>query len=138
MSEPRVLTVFVPGTPVAQGSKRHVGNGRMIESATGLGDWRARVVFYVADMRRRTEHPGYPRPAAVDVVASFTLDRPASVRREHPTVKPDLDKLIRAVFDALTESKIVDDDAQIVRVLSVKRYGERPGVLIHVRERNPR
>lgn len=34
---------FVPGFPKPQGSKRHVGNGRMAGPGEGSGNWRAQV-----------------------------------------------------------------------------------------------
>lgn len=34
---------FVPGTPRPQGSKRHVGGGRMIESSKYVKAWREKV-----------------------------------------------------------------------------------------------
>ena len=54
----------------------------------------------------------------------------------HKTSKPDLDKLLRAVGDALSDSgKIWTDDSQMVQAGIAKRYagsGEEPGVLIKV------
>ena len=52
----------------------------------------------------------------------------------HPGRKPDLDKLVRAVFDSLT-SIVWIDDAQVVRLTAMKRYIDRweeEGVAIHV------
>ena len=37
---PRALTVIVYGTPAPQGSKRHVGHGRMIEQSKRVKPWR--------------------------------------------------------------------------------------------------
>jgi crossover junction endodeoxyribonuclease RusA len=51
-----------------------------------------------------------------------------------PWRKPDLDKLTRSILDALT-GVVLDDDAQIVRLLAEKVYartGERPGVEVTV------
>jgi len=35
----------VPGIPAPQGSKRHVGGGRMVESSRSLPEWRASVAW---------------------------------------------------------------------------------------------
>jgi len=43
----------------------------------------------------------------------------------YPTIKPDIDKLSRAVLDGLT-GQLYRDDAQIVRKYAEKHYGE-PG-----------
>lgn len=61
-------------------------------------------------------------PVAVSVV--WTLRKPKSTpkRVTEPTKKPDADKLLRAVLDALT-GVAYEDDAQVVRVVAWKQYG---------------
>lgn len=57
--------------------------------------------------------------------------------RSTPWVKPDIDKLTRATFDALT-GIVFDDDARIVRVVCEKRFATRErdiGVWIECRVR---
>jgi Holliday junction resolvase RusA-like endonuclease len=54
--------------------------------------------------------------------------------RSSPWVKPDIDKLQRTVFDALT-SCVIDDDSRIVRVVGEKRYVEsasQAGIAVRV------
>jgi Holliday junction resolvase RusA-like endonuclease len=50
----------------------------------------------------------------------------------HPTVRPDVLKLARAVEDALT-GVLYQDDSQIVHEVLVKRYGERARLVVTVR-----
>lgn len=117
------LHLRVPGIPVSQGSKRHVGGGRMIESSTRLRPWRDSVIWEAREARRLT---GWEPPQAVTAELTFYLPRPKSVsdtKRPWPCVKPDLDKLVRAVFDALTQGGAVTDDASIVSLLTAKVYG---------------
>ena len=47
------------------------------------------------------------------------------------STKPDLDKLLRAVCDALWQSGVLSSDALITKITSEKRYGD-PGVLINL------
>lgn len=64
----------------------------------------------------------------------FYLPKPKSApkrRRTWPDKKPDLDKLIRAVGDALT-GVIYTDDARIVTITASKDYGVTPRVEIAV------
>ena len=76
----------------------------------------------------------FPSTVAVDVALNFVLTRPKSARRRLlPTVRPDLDKLIRATFDSLT-GIVYADDAQVVRVSACKQYGSPQRVEISVRE----
>lgn len=64
----------------------------------------------------------------VRLLVSFYLPRPKSLpkRVEAHTKKPDLDKLVRSVKDALT--KVVwNDDAQVVQLKAEKHYAA-PGL----------
>jgi Holliday junction resolvase RusA-like endonuclease len=45
-------------------------------------------------------------------------------------VKPDVDKLIRAVLDALTDAGVFRDDSRVVQVSATKIYADKPGALI--------
>lgn len=42
--------------------------------------------------------------------------------------RPDLDKLIRAVLDALTDSSVISDDSHVCAINATKQYGEEEGV----------
>lgn len=139
------LIVRVYGIPAPQGSKRHVGGGRMIESSKKVGPWREAVKAAVltATGRRPTTVDG---PVQVDV--TFFLPRPKGhygtgrnagrVRDSapaEPTTKPDLDKLLRSTMDALTDVGVLRDDAQVVRIKAAKGYSrpeESPGATIRV------
>lgn len=129
------LTVTVYGTPAPQGSKRHVGNGVLIESSAKVKPWREAVKHAVIDARLAAE-PYYGLPPIEGPVAAaliFTVPKPASApKRTHtwPVRRPDLDKLIRSTLDAITDSGAIRDDAQIVELTAAKRYpGEGPHAL---------
>ena len=119
---------YVPGVPVPQGSKKsipHKASGQfvMIDAHPGLKAWRRTVT----DVAR--EHFGeYGRHAPLMVLARFNLPRPKSVKRDHPAVKPDLDKLTRALLDGITDAGVWVDDGQVITLHVDKRYGEAPGV----------
>lgn len=111
-----MIAFAVYGEPAPQGSKRHVGGGRMIESSKKVTPWRQDVV---AAAREAMAGPnGW---AALDgplgVEFTFTLRKPASApkkRRTLPDRKPDLSKLIRSTEDALVTAGCIADDARIV------------------------
>jgi Holliday junction resolvase RusA-like endonuclease len=64
------------------------------------------------------------KPGAVIICADFQFPRPKSAKRRGAhTVKPDADKLARAVLDGLTDVAF-DDDAQVIGLFVVKRYGQ--------------
>lgn len=71
----------------------------------------------------------------VQIAITFVMPRPASVKREWPSVKPDTDKLVRTVYDRLT-GPIWKDDGQAVITSEKKRYarGDEPeGAIIRAR-----
>ena len=79
---------------------------------------------------------------ALEVTLRFALQRPASHRDDLMVqVKPDLDKLARAVLDAL-EGEVFDNDSRVASLVLHKQYAvpdERTGVVIGVCEiRDPR
>lgn len=60
----------------------------------------------------------------------FTIPKPKSLPKRRPSWairKPDLDKLIRSVKDALA-GVIYKDDAQVIYESAKKEYGNAPGV----------
>jgi len=120
-----LLVIEVEGSPVPQGSFRHVGNGRIISANPKLNNWRETIAKQVTDKTAVRLIEGSTR---VDLV--FTLPRPKSVskaRRPHPTTKPDLDKLIRATLDAISLPRYVQlltDDSIVTDIHAAKRYAD--------------
>lgn len=126
----RHLRFVVYGTPAPQGSKRHVGGGRMIESSRKVKPWREDVK--AAAERLLEVHAVRPPPidAPIRIRLVFTLPKPASApkrRVTYPRRKPDIDKLIRSTFDALTSAGMWIDDSCAIEVQALKVFpGEHP------------
>ena len=74
-----------------------------------------------------------PIDGAVQLELTFVLAKPKTVKRIYPFVRPDLDKLCRAVLDALT-GIAYKDDQQVVTLNANKIYGKRAGVFILLTE----
>jgi len=141
MSPPGVVVVEVRGLPKPAGSKRVflVGKDRrpvVTDDCKGGPDWRASVQHAIARV-----HRGAPLLGPLELSLYFTVPRPSGHlgRRglrpsapPYPARKPDVTKLVRAVEDAAT-GLLWHDDAQIVTQAAAKRYGDRPGVVIHCR-----
>lgn len=128
--------------PAAQGSKRALGPGRMVEQSWKVDPWRKFVAAKVHAARA-----GVPPFSLQPLVADFTfyLPRPKSHYRangtlregapQYPLATPDVDKLARAVMDAVTDSSAWDDDARVVDLVSRKRYAvddDSVGVVIRL------
>jgi len=109
--------VRVYGEPAPQGSKRHVGNGVMVESSKKVKPWREAVKWAILSQTRQT----FLGPVVVSI--DFFLPRPKSAKKgARPFRKPDLDKLVRSTFDAITDTGLIEDDARIVSVGASKWY----------------
>jgi crossover junction endodeoxyribonuclease RusA len=132
-----MIELDVIGIPAPQGSKRHVGGGRMVESSKKVKPWRSAV------SAEASKHTFGPWPY-VGVVAIFRLKRPKSHYRTgrfadqlradaplYPAKYPDVDKLCRSTLDGLKAGGAFADDAQVVVLEGLKVYGE-PGALIRV------
>ena len=121
----------VHGLPTPQGSTRaFVVKGKPIITSTakGLSAWRRLVADVAQDFA-----PEQPWEGPVGIDLHFGLPKPKSApktRRVWPDKRPDLDKLTRAVLDALTYV-VFADDSQVVEIRATKDYGA-PGVAVEV------
>lgn len=70
-----------------------------------------------------------PEGVALEVRVEFV--KPKSTKATAPTVRPDLDKLLRAVLDALT-GIAYQDDSQVVQVTTSKVYGPTNCVVVGI------
>ena len=121
------FTVF--GTdPAPQGSKKYVGTRRtaaganipmIVEASPKLPAWRKAVNDAVVQAMHESGDLG-KFEGAVKVEAVFYLTRKPSVKREYPTVPPDLDKLSRGLLDGM--KAVWTDDALVVRLEVSKKY----------------
>jgi len=130
---PRSLRIVAHGSPAAQGSKKHVGNGRMVEMSKKLPGWRADVE---AAARLAAGPAWLPINAAVSVTGEIRLLKPRTTKYpDAPAGAPDLDKLQRAIGDALTLSCVITDDARITHWNIRKVWAENlPGMDITIQE----
>lgn len=124
--------------PRPQGSKKWVGGHRFVEASKGLPAWREAV-----QTEAEKFVPEVPLNCPVRVDLHFVFPMPASRSKIDKLrgwvwkqTMPDVDKLQRGVFDALTKSRIIHDDARIVRGTFSKRevYGSTGGVTVKVTE----
>lgn len=130
-----MIAFHVYGMPAPQGSKRHVGNGRMIESSKKVTPWRQDVrleaTMTIAEWERAHGKKWTPLDCPLRVRMVFTMPKPASApkkRRTYPMRTPDLSKLLRSTEDALTSAGFWKDDARVVEYARAAKVfpGEDP------------
>lgn len=144
------LSFTVVGAPVPQGSKRvgrAGGTGRPVlidDNGPRLRPWRALITARARDeLGRRGPDPYRPTPTdpyrgPVAVRLLFVMPAPTRPTRPWPSVRPDLDKLVRAALDALTAAAVWADDSQVVSLHAAKQYpapGARPGLIATIYRR---
>ena len=118
--------------PAPQGSKKYVGSRKtaagnvipmIVESSPKLPAWRKAVSDAVIQGMRASGDDG-KFDGAVKVEAVFYLTRKPSVKRQYPTVPPDVDKLTRSLLDGIGAKGdgVWRDDSQVVRLEVSKVY----------------
>lgn len=141
-----MITFFVPGTPVPKGSGKAFFNKNM-KRAVVIQDNRERQQPWASMISYCAQQAGCAlSPAPIRVILQFVMPRPKShygtgknaetlklFSPEYHTSKPDLDKLIRCVKDALT-GVAWKDDSQVCELVADKMYGENPGVVVKIDE----
>lgn len=142
----RQCSFWVEGVPIAQGSVS-VMRGHVVAVRQPLVEWRAAVKAAAMNTDWGRSGP-YDGPCALSV--QFYMPRPKKPRWPFPAVKPDGDKLLRAVQDALTATPerkgrgmrkkiipatpgLVTNDSRFVDGHYKKRYGA-PGALVTIWE----
>lgn len=153
VAAPAVSVNFrVNAPPVTQGSMRTFhrwkADGGCLVSLTSdngpkLKEWRALVATQAKRaMRDRLPFEG---PVRVDVL--FLFERPKSHKMLDRTIqwpavrgRNDIEKLVRAIHDAMTDAAVWWDDAQVAVLMAEKRYCDgldQPGASISVRRLQP-
>lgn len=113
---------FIHGIPEQQGSTRAFvvkGRAHITSTNKNLGSWR-QLIRDVAQQYAGTLHT-----QAIRIEATFFMPKPKSAPKRVVTMtkRPDIDKLERALLDALT-GIIYKDDSQVTEMHTLKVYAE--------------
>lgn len=135
------LAIAVHGLPGPQGSKTPVGWGRsrktgkaiplMRESSKKVKPWRDKVADAITAAILRGDAERLTGPVYAHI--TFTMPKPLNApkrRRTYPAVSPDIDKLERSTYDAISTANAWEDDGRVIESHSRKVYpGEHPDAL---------
>ena len=141
-----VIEFTVEGRPAPKGSyspmsRKSLRTGRTVTFLRPMSKyehpWRKTIVKQIKKEHIIDDYGTLEVPLLVCL--EFRLKRPKSVsilQRLFPIVKPDIDKITRATFDALTDSGLIKDDSYITQMMVKKRYDdhEPEGVTIMLME----
>lgn len=131
-----VAAFWIDGVPQPQGSKTagKTKDGRPFvrdKNPAALKAWRKTIAAAT-----RTVFAAVPQiepDVPVIVHVEFRFVRGVTVKREHPTVRPDTDKLCRALLDGIGDAgNAWGDDSQVVTLRGHKVYADRAGALVRI------
>lgn len=129
-SEP--VTFAIDGRCPTKGSTRSFVNPKTGKVVT-LADNKS-LKQWTIDARwqaRAARVPMIYKPHGVSMGVTVQFVKPKSAKQTTPTVRPDVDKLLRAVLDALT-NVAYQDDSQVVSVTTTKVYGPCERVMVTI------
>lgn len=133
------FTFVVRGVPVPQGSTRAFipkGWNRPIITAANskTKPWRQEIAGCALAEMERQGLSKIGRQVGVKITAYFSFPRPQSLKKSvtEKTTKPDVDKLLRSLLDALT-GVVFEDDSQVVMIAAKKGFGS-PGMKVRIGE----
>lgn len=151
------LEFAVLGKPIPQGSTKAYGSRVVASNGHVLAPWRNAIGSAAIGQAILDDLASFTGP--VTVSATFYFRRPkhhygtgknAGLLRDQAPPYPvgrgcgDLDKLQRAIGDALVDVSILADDSQIVRWRAAKAWCDNalgvmpsPGAVVHVRDLPP-
>lgn len=135
------LTIAVYGLAAPQGSKSFKGHGTsrktgkriplFAESSKKVKPWREAVEDAITTALSRGDATPIHGPVYAEI--TFTMPKPVNAakrRRTYPAVHPDVDKLERSTYDAITKSGAWENDSRVIENHNRKVYpGEHPDAL---------
>ncbi|NHR06712.1 RusA family crossover junction endodeoxyribonuclease [Chromobacterium haemolyticum] len=136
------ISFFVPGAPVGKGRpKVSSRGGKFAQMYTPEKTANYESLIALAAQEAMAGNPLIAGPADVEI--SMFLPVPSSWSKKkqaaalqgqvYPTKKPDADNVIKAIFDGINGVVWVDD-VQACDIVVRKRYADKPGVEVTVRE----
>lgn len=139
------LTIIVRGMPGAQGSKRLVAHGVMVEQSKKVAPWRTDVKAAAEAAIAATDWETATVPVRVYVVFRFVRPRShyrtganSHLLRDGAPRYPigrnlgDIDKLCRSTLDALTAAGVFADDSLVWEIHAMKQWSNVPGAFIEI------
>ncbi|PTU70778.1 RusA family crossover junction endodeoxyribonuclease [Chromobacterium haemolyticum] len=136
------ISFFVPGAPVGKGRpKVSSRGGQFAQMYTPEKTANYESLIALAAQEAMAGNPLIAGPADVEISMFLPVPTSWSKKKQaaalqgqvYPTKKPDADNVIKAIFDGINGVVWVDD-VQACDIVVRKRYADKPGVEVTVRE----
>lgn len=139
MTNLRPVVFTVPGEPVGKGRPRigRVGAHARMFTPPKTASYEGLIAH--AGQQAMNGRALIEGPVMVEMDIALSIPQSMSKKRKaqalagqlFPTKKPDMDNVIKAIYDGLN-GVVWKDDVQVVKAVVGKRYGETPGVRVKV------
>lgn len=118
------IKFHIPIEPEAKGRPRFSRRSGHVYTPQNTREYEYRLKTHFAQYKH-VFIDTYNSPLKIHV--HFFLSKPISVKRDYPSVRPDIDNYLKAVLDAMN-GIVFKDDGQIITLAASKRYHDNPGI----------
>ena len=140
----KTVTFTVPGEPQGKGRARSCIRGGRVATYTPQKTASYEGMIAISAQSAMAGRTPFDGACAVDLDIRVSVPASWSQKKRymalngllHPTKKPDVDNVEKAIFDGMN-GVVWRDDVQAVDVVARKRYAETPGVDVQVTEIAP-
>lgn len=139
MADLAPVAFVVPGEPIGKGRPRigKVGNHARMFTPAKTANYEGLIAH--AGHQAMAGRELIEGPVMVELHIALSIPQSMSKKRKaqaiagdlFPTKKPDMDNVIKAIYDGLN-GVVWKDDVQVVDAHVRKRYGETPGVKVRI------
>ena len=135
------IDLVIEGEPVGKGRPRVTSKGSFAHAYTPSRTKNYEKLIQNTYLNKYTYEDTLQGPIKAELIAYFPIPESISKKKkelllknyEKHTKKPDIDNVIKSVFDALNNLAFVDD-SNIIQVEAKKRYSDNPRVELHLKE----
>ncbi|HBO1369383.1 TPA: RusA family crossover junction endodeoxyribonuclease [Pseudomonas aeruginosa] len=139
MADLRPVMFTVPGEPQGKGRPRIGRVGAQARMFTPAKTANYEGLIAHSGQQAMVGRALFEGPVLVELDIALSIPQSMSKKQKamalagqlHPTKKPDLDNVQKAIYDGLN-GVVWKDDVQVVKAVVGKRYGETPGVRVKV------
>jgi len=135
------IDLIIEGEPIGKGRPRVTSRGSFAHAYTPIRTKNYEKLIQNTFLSNYTYEDILQGPIEANLTAYFSI--PSSVPKkkksillnnyEKHTKKPDIDNVIKSVFDALNNLAFVDD-SNIIKLTANKLYSDNPRVELHLKE----
>lgn len=127
------MILTINGEPVGKGRPRFYNGHAVTPKKTKDYEESVRELFTYSRLKK------IEGPVSVEVLAYYAIPKSATKGKkeamrsgkEKPTIKPDIDNVVKVICDALN-GYAYEDDKQIVQLSAIKGYADEPKVIVQV------